>query len=67
MPYYQGGCNIDDLTRSKVLIGHPSEDTKRKPMRTNLVLLKWSSANLVDQEKHINLVLGFPGQTGPKA
>ena len=26
MPYYQEGCNIDYLTRSKVLIGHPSEN-----------------------------------------
>ena len=39
MPYYQGGCNIDDLTRSKVLIGHPSEDPERKSLRNNLVPL----------------------------
>ena len=39
MPYYQEGCNIDYLIRSKVLIGHPSEDPKREPLRNNLVLL----------------------------
>ena len=35
MPYYQEGCNIDYLTRSKVLIGHPSEIPERKPCETN--------------------------------
>ena len=29
MPYYQEGCNINYLTRSKVLIDHPSEDPER--------------------------------------
>ena len=30
MSYYQEGCNIDYLTRSKVLIDHPSKDPERK-------------------------------------
>jgi len=40
MPYYQEGCNIDYLTRSKVLIVNPSEDPERKPLRTNLETLE---------------------------
>ena len=36
MSYYQEGCNIAYLTRSEVLIDHPSEDPERKPLRTNL-------------------------------
>ena len=39
MLYYQEGCNIDYLTRSKVLIDHPCEDPERKPLRTNLEIL----------------------------
>jgi len=39
MSYYQEGCNIDYLTRSKVLIDHPSENPERKPLRTNLEIL----------------------------
>ena len=61
MPYYQEGCNIDYLTRSKVLIDDPCENTERKPLRTNFVLLGWSSVNLVDQVEHLNLGLGFSG------
>jgi hypothetical protein len=49
MPYYQVGCNIDHLTRSKVLIDHPCEDPERKPLRTNLEILEWSSVDLMDQ------------------
>jgi len=40
MPYYQEGCNIDYLTRSKVLIDHPCEDPERKPLRTNIEILE---------------------------
>ena len=61
IPYYQEGCNIDYLTRSKVLIGHPSENPERKPLRTNFVLPGWSSVNLVDQVSHLNLGLGSSG------
>ena len=61
IPYYQKGCNIDYLTRSKVLIGHPSENPERKPLRTNFVLPGWSSANLGDQVEHLNMGLGFSG------
>ena len=39
MSYYQEGCNIDYLTRSKVLIDHPSENPERKSLRTNLEIL----------------------------
>ena len=39
MSYYQEGCKIDYLTRSKVLIDHPCEDPERKPLRTNLEIL----------------------------
>ena len=39
MPYYQEGCNIGCLTWSKVLIGHPSENSKRKPCKTNSKIL----------------------------
>ena len=49
MPYYQEGCNIDYLTRSKVLIDHPCEDPERKPLRTNIEILEWSSLDLMDQ------------------
>ena len=49
MPYYQGGWNIDYLTRSKVLIVNPWEDPERKPLRTNLEILEWSSIDLMDQ------------------
>ena len=59
MPYYQEGCNIDYLTRSKVLINHPSEDPERKPLRTNLEILGWSSLDLVDQKKSFSCGLGF--------
>ena len=38
--YYQEGCNIDYLTRSKVLIDHPSEDPERKSLRTNLEIVE---------------------------
>ena len=47
---YQEGCNIDYLTRSKVLIDNPWEDPERKPLRTNLEILEWSSIDLMDQE-----------------
>ena len=40
MSYYQDGCNIVYLTRSEVLIDHPSEDPERKPLRTNLEILE---------------------------
>jgi len=49
MPYYQEGCNIDYLTRSKVLIDDPWEDPERKPLRTNIEILEWSSLDLMDQ------------------
>ena len=49
MPYYQEGCNIDYLTRSKVLIVNPWEDPERKPLRTNIKILEWSSLGLMDQ------------------
>ena len=39
----------------------PSKNPERKPLRTNLVLLEWSSVNLVDQVEHLNLGLGFFG------
>ena len=58
---YQEGCNIDYLTQSKVLIGHPSKNPERKPLRTNFVLPGWSSVNLVDQVSHLNLGLGSSG------
>jgi len=44
-----------------MLIDDPCEDPKRKPLRTNFVLLGWSSVNLVDQVEHLNLGLGFSG------
>ena len=49
MPYYQEGCNIDYLTRSKILIDNPWEDPERKPLRTNIEILEWSSLDLMDQ------------------
>ena len=49
MPYYQEGCNIDYLTWSKVLIDDPWEDPERKPLRTNIEILEWSSLDLMDQ------------------
>ena len=49
MPYYQKGCNIDYLTRSKVLIDNPWEDPERKPLRINIEILEWSSLDLIDQ------------------
>ena len=49
MPYYQEGCNIDYLTRSKVLIDHPCEDPERKSLRTNLEIHEWSSLDLMNQ------------------
>ena len=49
MPYYQEGCNIDYLTRSKVLLVNPWEDPERKPLRTNIEILEWSSIDLMDQ------------------
>ena len=61
MPYYQEGCNIDCLTRSKMLIGHPSENLGRKPLRTNLVLFGRSSLDLVDQVEPSISGLGFSG------
>ena len=64
MPYYQEGCNIDYLTRSKVLIDHPSEDPERKPLRTNLEILEWSSVDLMDQVESCNRVLGSLALTG---
>ena len=37
MPYYQEGCNIDWLTRSKVLIGHPKwESWEKNPWKLTL-------------------------------
>ena len=64
MPYYQEGCNIDYLTRSKVLIDHPSEDPERKPLRTNLEILGRSSLDLVDQVGYFNRVWSSLTQTG---
>ena len=61
MPYYQEGCNIDHLTWSKVLIGHPSENPERKPCETNSRIFRWSSCDLVDQITLINLGLDFSG------
>ena len=58
-PYYQERCNIDCLTRSKMLIDHPSEETERKPLRTNLEILGWSSLDLVDQVGYFNRGLEF--------
>ena len=46
MSYYQEGCNIDYLTRSKVLIDDPCENPERKPLRTNFVLLGFTLVNL---------------------
>ena len=57
--YYQEGCNIDYLTRSKLLIGHPSEDPERKYLRTNLEILEWSSLNLMDQVRSLNKGLEY--------
>ena len=61
MPYYQEGCNIGCLTWSMVLIGHPSENPKRKPCKTNSKLLGWSSLGLVDQVKPFIWGLVFCG------
>ena len=61
MSYYQEGCNIDHLTWSKVLIGHPSENPERKPCETNSRIFRWSSCDLVDQITLINLGLDFSG------
>ena len=49
MSYYQEGCNINYLTRSKVLIDNPWENPKRKPLRANIEILVWSSLDLMDQ------------------
>ena len=49
IPYYQEGWNIDYLTQSKVLIDNPWEDPERKPLRTNIEILEWSSLDLMDQ------------------
>ena len=59
MPYYQGGCNIDYLTRSKVLEDNPWEDPKRKPLLTNLEILEWSSVDLMDQVRSFNKGFGI--------
>ena len=59
MSYYQEGCNIDHLTWSKVLIGHPSENPERKPCKTNSKILGWSNLGLVDQVKPFNWDLVF--------
>ena len=61
MFYYQEGCNIDCLTRSKVLIDHPCEDPERKPLRTNLEILEWSSLDLVNQVESYSSGSGFSG------
>ena len=57
---------IDCLTRSKVLIDHPSEDPERKPLRTNLEILGRSSLDLVDQVGYFSRGLEFsdPNQSG---
>ena len=49
MPYYQERCNIDYLTRLKVLIDNPLEDPERKPLIANIEILKWSNLDLMDQ------------------
>jgi hypothetical protein len=61
MPYYQEGCNVDYLTQSKVLIVGPWEDPERKPLRTNLEILTWSSVDLMDQVESCKQSLGFSG------
>ena len=61
MPYYQEGCNIDYLTRSKVLIDDPCEDPERKPLWTNLETLEWSRHDLMDQVEACKQDLGFSG------
>ena len=58
MSYYQEGYNIDYLTLSKVLIGHPSEKHERKLCKTNSKILGWLSISLVDQVRQLNLGLG---------
>ena len=60
----QEGCNIDYLTRSKVLIDDPWVDPARKPLRTNLEILEWSSVDLMDQVESCNRVLGSLALTG---
>ena len=66
MSYYQDGCNIVYLTRSEVLIDHPSEDPDRKPLRTNLKILEWSGLDLVDQVESYRSGSGFsnPDRSG---
>jgi len=61
MSYYQDGYNINWLTRSKVLIGHPNENPERKPCKTDYKILGWSSLGLVDQVKLVNWGLVFSG------
>ena len=67
MPYYQEGCNIDYLTRSKVLIDNPWEDPERKPLRTNIEILEWSSLDLMDQVESCKQGFGllWPGPVWP--
>ena len=67
MPYYQEGCNIDYLTRSKVLIDNSWEDPERKPLRTNIEILEWSSLDLMDQMESCKQGFGllWPGPVWP--